>query len=149
MRSPHVPGMPFVLRLGLGAVWIAGAVFNAVWTLPNAGSSWADLADNATFAAYRWFFADIAGDAPAFWAVALILAELTLGALVMSRDPWARYGLLLSVAWSAFLFFLIWPYTLSTIVFGVLAAVLLRGDHLRGVSDLLHHDHPVASGGSR
>lgn len=149
MRSIHLPGLPFILRLALGAVWIAGAVVNAVWTLPGAEAAWADLADNATFAPYRWFFADVAGAAPALWAVLLILAELTLGVLLLARDPWARNGVILSIAWSVFLFFLIWPYTLSTVIFGAMAALLLRVHHPRSVLDLLHRDRPLASGGPR
>ncbi len=149
MRSLHRPDVPLLLRLALGATWIAGAVVNAIWTLPNAESAWSDLADNATFTPYRWFFDTIIGSAPTLWGGMLILGELGLGMLLLARDPWARYGLVLSVAWSVFLFFLIWPYTLSTVLFGGLAAMLLRVEHPRGLLDVHLRDRPMIHGGSR
>lgn len=137
----HRVSVPFILRVLLGMVWIAGAIFNAVWTLPNADEALGDFGTTATFSPYRWFFDTVVGMSPAFWAVLLILAEVGLGILLLARDPWARIGLLLSVAWSTFLFFLIWPYTLSTVVFLVLAVVLLRYEHPRSLLDALHrHD---------
>lgn len=47
------------------------------------------------------------------------------------------------------LFFLNWPYTLTTAVFGAMAAMLLRIEHPRGLLDGLLHGRPVIHGGSR
>jgi hypothetical protein len=118
----------------LGGIWIAGAAFNVFVTLPHASSSWNNLGENATFGPYRWFFDTVAGGAPAFWALIVIAGELLLGSLLRGRDPWARYGVILSVAWCLFI---IWPYTLTTIPLLVLAGWLLRHDHDQNVVDLL------------
>lgn len=116
-RTHHLLFWPTIARVLLGAVWIAGAIWNAFVTLPGAPGAWSDLGENATFGVYRWFFDSVAGGAPVFWTIMLIAAELTLGVLLLGTDPWARYGLLLSTAWCVFLFFLIWPWTLSTVIF--------------------------------
>jgi hypothetical protein len=136
-RTQPSLSLPTIARMLLGAVWIAGAMWNAVVTLPGASDAWSDLGTNATFRIYRWFFDSIAGGAPVVWALMLVVAELTLGLLLLRADPWARYGLLLSTAWCVFLFFLIWPWTLSTIIFLFPSILLLRYPHPLGLGDLL------------
>jgi hypothetical protein len=139
MNAYRPTPVPTLGRLVLGVIWISGAIINGLWTLPAASDAWESLGRDATFAAYRWFFSDIVSVAPELMTVLLILGELALGVMILARDPWARSGLLLSVVWSVFLLFLIWPYTLSTLVLLVLAAWLLRFDHERAVVDLVRH----------
>lgn len=136
MNSTRSPIVPTVLRMLLGSIWIAGAVVNAVWTLPGAFDAFEGLADDATFAGYRWFFGTVVGAAPDLMTLLLILAEMTLGVMLLSRDPWAEAGLLLSVLWCVFLFFIIWPYTLTTLPLLMLAGWLLRYDHDQSIVDL-------------
>lgn len=136
-RSPSI--FPTIGRMVLGAIWIAGAIFNTVWTLPGAADAFANLGEDATFAGYRWFFSSVVGAVPELMAILLILGELALGVLLLARDPWAEAGLVLSVVWCAFLFFLIWPYTLTTLVLLALAGWLLRYDHQWSIVDLVRH----------
>lgn len=138
MRASRHVSVPEFLRLGLGCVWILGAIVNTVWTLPHAETFRDDLGQNATFAVYRWFFDSVVGSAPVFWAILLIIAELTIGVLLMRRDPWARYGLILSAAWCVFLLFIIWPDTLSTLLLLTLSIWLLRYSHADILKDLVH-----------
>jgi hypothetical protein len=130
--------LPFIFRIGLGLVWLAGAAFNAVSTLPHPETFRDDLGQNSTFAVYRWFFDSVVGSAPVFWSILLILAEVLLGILLLGRDPWARYGLILSTAWCVFLFFVIWPYTLSTVPLLALSVWLLRYPHPDDIFDVVH-----------
>lgn len=148
MNPTSTSHLPTAGRMLLGVIWIAGAIVNTIWTLPASFDAWASLGDDATFAGYRWFFSTVVGAAPDFMTLLLILGELTLGVMLLARDPWAEAGLVLSVIWSVFLLFIIWPYTLSTIVLLALSGWLLRYDHdaslidlirHRGVNDHLHH----------
>lgn len=149
MQRFHRSSWPAIGRFLLGATWIVGAIFNLFVTLPGSTRAWEDLGENATFAIYRWFFASIIGIAPAFWTVMLILGEMVLGILLLVRDPWDRYGLILSVVWCVFLFFLIWPWTLSTIVFLVPSMWLLRYQHPTSLLDMFHHsEHGVRAKGA-
>lgn len=139
MNTNHPSLLPTTGRMLLGAVWIAGAIVNTIWTLPASFDAWESLGEDATFAGYRWLFSSIVGAAPDFMTLLLILGELTLGILLLSRDPWAQVGLVLSAVWCVFLFFIIWPYTLSTIVLLALSGWLLRYDHEQSVVDLIRH----------
>lgn len=139
MSHIHSSLLPTLGRMLLGVIWIAGAIFNAVWTLPAAFDAWDSLGREATFAGYRWFFGTVVSLAPDLMTLLLILGELALGVMLLSRDPWAQVGLVLSVVWCAFLLFIIWPYTLSTLLLLALAGWLLRYDHDRSVVDLLRH----------
>ena len=139
MQSSPRALLPTVGRMLLGVIWIAGAIFNAVWTLPSAFDVWEGLADDATFGVYRWFFGAVVGAAPDLMTLLLIVGELTLGVLLLARDPWARAGAALSVVWCLFLLFLIMPYTLTTLPLLALAAWLLRYDHEQSAIDLLRH----------
>jgi len=125
----------------LGFVWIAGAIWNAVVTLPDAADAWDVLGENATFGVYRWFFNSVVSAAPEFWSMMLIAGELVLGILLMAKGRWAQYGLAGSVLWSIFLTFLIFPYTLMMPLFVLLAAWLLRFEPRASVLDLLPHHH--------
>jgi hypothetical protein len=134
LRSPRVPT---VLRIVLGTIWIAGAVFNAAWTIRHTSMFRDDLGSESTFAAYRWFFSDVVGSAPVFWTLLLIIGETALGVLLLSRHARARLGLVLSAVWSTFLTFMIWPYTLTTIPLVVISVVLLRYEHPASIPELV------------
>jgi uncharacterized membrane protein YphA (DoxX/SURF4 family) len=137
MDTSRSPGFSTVLRLVLGLIWIAGAVYNAAWTLRNTSTFRDDFGAESTFAPYRWFFDSIVGSAPAFWTVLLVLGETTLGLLLLGTDARARLGLVLSAVWSTFLTFMMWPYTLTTIPLLVVSAVLLRYEHSVSFPDVV------------
>lgn len=66
--------------------------------------------------------------------VAVILFEVTVGVMILSRDQWVDVGVIASLAWVlAILPLLAWPYLLTNVVLAALqGAVLLR-----------HYDTPV------
>jgi hypothetical protein len=133
----HVSGVS-IGGMGVGLIWIAGAVYNAVWTMPNARDAWHGLGEDATFGIYRWFFSDVVGAAPVAWTAALVAGEILLGVMLLGKERWARRGLLGSTIWSLFLSFLIWPYTLMMFPFALLTVWLLRWEHRTGILDLTH-----------
>ena len=116
-----------ILRMAVGLIWIAGAIFNALWTLRQP-ELFGDqgFGRDASLPIYRWFFGEVVAQAPAFWTVLLIVGEATIGILTMSRGPLAKVGLWGSVAWSLWLFPMQWPYTIMMGPFALLPAWLLR-----------------------
>ena len=141
MDDERHAGTRDVLRFGVGLIWIAGAVFNAVWTLGNTSFLGDEgIARDAGLPIYRWFFGDVVSAAPVMWTLLLIAGELVLGALTLASGRSARLALWGGALWSLWLFPMLWPYT---IMMGPYAAFLLwlaRGD-LRwsvrgGVDDL-------------
>jgi len=125
-------------RMVIGLTWLGGALFNLTQTLRHPSVITDGLATDATFAVFRWFFGDVVGRAPAFWIALLVIVELALGLLTLGRGPWARIGLIGSAAFSAFLFLVIWPYTLMMGAWAILALWLLRYDHRSSILDLAH-----------
>ena len=120
-----------IARRVIGGIWLAGAAFNAGWTLRQDGP-WTWL-EESRVPVYRWFFGEVAAANPAPWTVALIAGEITLGLLTLSQR-WGRRGLIAGAAFSAFLFSLGTPYTLMMGGYALLLAWLARRDgrRLRG-----------------
>ena len=138
-RQARIDGKT-IARMALGLTWIAGAIYNLVWTLWHPELLGDEgFGANASLPVYRWFFGDVVGGAPAFWTVLLILGELGLGALTLARGVWAKAGLWGSVAWSLWLFPLMWPYTQMMGPFALLPAWLLRDEPRWSVLDVIGH----------
>lgn len=126
------------LRMLVGLIWIAGAAVNISWSLRHPSAFSDALATDATFSIFRWFFGDVVASAPTLWISQLIVVELGLGILTLSRGTLARIGLAGSAVFSVVLFFVIWPYTFMMGVFALLPAWLLRATHSTNVRDLYH-----------
>jgi len=127
-----------ILRMAVGIIWIAGAIYNALWTLRHTEFLGDEgIAREATFGVYRRFFSDVVASAPVFWTLLLILGELGLGVLTLKRGMSARVGLWGSVLWSLWLFPLMWPYTLMMGPYALLPAWLLRAEQRFSVGDLI------------
>lgn len=122
-------------RSVIGLVWIAGAVFNALWT-PRYSEVFQSLAAEASIPVYRWLFGEVVGAHPVFWAVLLVIGEFLLGVLTLGKGRWGRLGLALGALWSLLLFPLVWPYTLIMGPYAVLLAWLASRDHDESLLDL-------------
>lgn len=139
MSARNHPHLAASLRILFGGIWLAGAIFNLAWTLPNPEMITGDLGENATFAPYRWLFGDLVAANPTFWIIALVVGELALAALLFSGGMRARIGVWASLAWSVFLFFAILPYTLMMFGFAAGFAWLLGEQHPRDLLEYLRH----------
>jgi hypothetical protein len=122
-------------RMAVGLIWVAGALFNAIVTL-RVAQPYEAFAEDAHLWPYRWFFS-IVSDHPQFWTVLLIIGELLLGLLTLSKGIWAKLGLLGSVGWSLWLFPLLWPYTLMMGLCALVPLWLLRRSHDVSLVDLV------------
>jgi len=99
-----------IAQVVVGGIWLAGAAFNAGWTLRQPDPyTWLE---ESLVRPYRWFFGEIAAQNPSFWTLALIAGETTLGLLTIAGGKWTRLGLLGGTLFSLFLFSLATPYTL-------------------------------------
>ena len=121
-RTIRIDGDAIARRV-VGGVWLAGAAFNAGWTLRQ-DAPWTWL-EESRVPVYRWFFGEVAGAHPAPWTVALIAGEVALGLLTLSQR-WRRVGLIGGAVFSAFLFTLGTPYTLMMGGYALLLAWLAR-----------------------
>jgi hypothetical protein len=123
-----------IIRLGVGMIWIAGAVYNAVWTLRHTAFLGVEgIARDASLPIYRWFFGDVVSAAPEMWTLLLIAGELALGALTLASGRWARLGMWGGALWSLWLFPMLWPYTIMMGPYAMFLMWLARGDVRWGV----------------
>ena len=120
-RTPKLD-LAILARKVVGLIWIAGALWNAGWSLRQ-DNPWSWLEDSPV-PVYEWFFAEVVSRNPAFWTVLVIIAELSLGVLTFSRGRASRLGLLGGALFSAFLFSLGSPYTLMMGVYAVVLAIM-------------------------
>ena len=114
-----------IARTLVGLIWIAGAAFNAFWTLRHT-DLYQGFVDDAPISLFRWLFRDVVMERPVRWTVLLIAGELALGILTLGKGAWARLGIAGGVSWSAVLFILLPPYTLMMGPFALAVAWLLR-----------------------
>ena len=82
-RTPKLD-LAILARKVVGLIWIAGALWNAGWSLRQ-DNPWSWLEDSPV-PVYEWFFGEVVSRNPAFWTVLVIIAELSLGVLTFSRD---------------------------------------------------------------
>jgi hypothetical protein len=130
----------------VGLIWIAGAVYNALWTLRHTEFFGDEgIARDATLPVYRWFFGDAVAAAPVAWTLVLIAGEVTIGVLTLGTGIRAKIGLWGGLLWSLWLFLMLWPYTIMMGPYALLPAWLLRDAHDVSLRDLL--GHPLQSRG--
>jgi hypothetical protein len=125
-----------MLRIGVGLVWLAGAVWNLVVTRRMADPfGW--LTAGSRVAPWRWFFGEVVEPHRSGWTALLIMGETALGALTLARRGWARLGLMGGALFSVLLVSFGTGYTLMMGPYALLLAWLARHDYRRSVVELL------------
>jgi hypothetical protein len=119
-----------IVRIGVGLVWLAGAVWNLTVTL-RMDDPFGWLAEGSWFAPWRWFFGDVVEAHPPFWIALLVVAEAALGALTLGRGNRARLGLAGGALFSAVLFSFGTTYTLIMGPYALLLGWLARHEYGR------------------
>ena len=117
-----------VARVLVGLIWLAGAAFNLlVTTRMEDPYGW--IARDSAFPLYRWYFREVVDPHPVVWTLLLVAWEAATGGATLARGQWPRLGLTGGVLFSAFLFTLVWPYTLMMGPYALFLAWLARRHH--------------------
>jgi hypothetical protein len=112
-------------RAVVGVAYLASAVFNTVYTLPRSDEL-DGYADGAWFGFLGDFMRDVFMPNGDVFMTAVILFEITVGLLILSRRTLVDVGVLASVGWVLIVLpFLAWPYLITNIVLAILQGVLL------------------------
>ena len=132
-------------RAVLGVMFLGGALFNLLYTLPNTPGSLVDLVATAPIPPYR----EVVGAAAAWnatpaLALTVVAFEMTAGLLILWRGPLARLVLLAAGAWALGMLPVIPPYGLPigialTGAPGLSALLLARGTYPESVFTLAGH----------
>ena len=126
---------PTLGRVVLSAMFLGGAVFNLLYTLPNTPGSLVTLVATAPVPPYREVVgAAVAWDAAPALALLVVAFELAVGLLILWRGPLARLALLAAGAWGLGMLPVIPPYGLPIGVAltgapGLAALLLARGTY--------------------
>lgn len=113
-----------------GIVYFGAAVFNAVYTLPLADEpgTFAGYADGAWFGFLADFIRDVFEPNGTLFMAVVVVFEVAVGILILSRDRYVDWGVIASLAWVlAIMPFLAWPYVLVNVGLVIVqGAVLMR-----------------------
>jgi hypothetical protein len=124
-RPPAAPGRAAnVGRILWGAFFVGSGVFNAAVTLRNPGF-------------YRSLLLQVALPNATLISALVVVFELAVGVMVLSRGRTVRWGLICSGLWCLF----VWPamgwYTLGSPVLLIIPWLLMRREYDRSVLDLI------------
>jgi len=117
-----------VWRTFIGIAYLAAASFNTTYTLSHT-SELDGYAEGAWFAFLTDFMRDVFIPNATVFMVLVIVFEIAVGLLIMSRGTWVDIGVWASIGWVlvAVLPFLAWPYLLTNLVLAVMqGAILIR-----------------------
>jgi hypothetical protein len=124
------------VRVAFGVFFLGMATYNAVLVVPRAGDAYRDVAAIAWPGVDRLVL-ELVVPAAVPIAVALVVFELGVGLLVLSRGRAVRIGLLAAVAFMVALAPLMSWYELANVPLVAVALLLLTRDHDRGLPDLV------------
>jgi len=126
-----------IVRIIFGFVLLAGAAANAYLTLTQP-EVYVTFADTALIPLYRNLWQTLVVPYLRFWLALVIVLELTLAVLILSKGKWVKVGLV-----SAIIFFLLLvPFwweggAIINIVFALILALPLRYNYHSSIIDLL------------
>lgn len=112
-------------RAFVGLAYLGAAGFNTIYTLPRSDEL-DGYADGAWFGLLENFMRDVFMPNGFVFMAAVIVFEVAVGLLVLSRGHLVDLGVIASVVWVlAVLPFLAWPYLITNLVLVLLQAVVL------------------------
>jgi hypothetical protein len=135
-----------VVRIIFGFVLLAGAGTNAYLALTQP-EVYATFADTAIIPLYRNLWQTLVVPYLRFWLVLVVLLELTLGILILSKGIWVKVGLVGAIVFFLFLVPFWWEgAAIINIVFALILVLPLRYNYDASIIDLLKPgENPKAS----
>ena len=126
-------------RIFIGVAYLAAAVFNTVYTLPRS-----DELDGYAEGAWFGFLADFMRDVfmpnGELFMTLVIVFEVAVAILILSRGRYVDAGVTASVLWVlAILPFLAWPYLLTNIILALMQGVILFRRYDAAAWDMLRN----------
>jgi len=112
-------------RIFIGLAYLAAAVFNTVYTLPRSDQL-DGYAEGAWFGFLEDFMWDVFMPNGDLFMILVIVFEVAVALLILSRGRYVDVGVTASVLWVlGILPFLAWPYLLTNIILALMQGVIL------------------------
>ena len=124
-------------RIFMGVAYLAAAIFNTAYTLPRSDQL-DGYAEGAWFAFLEDFMWDVFMPNGDLFMTLVILFEVAVALLILSRGRYVDAGVAASVLWVlAILPFLAWPYLLTNIILALMQGVILLRRYDRALWDMV------------
>lgn len=112
-------------RAFIGLAYLAAAAFNTVYTLPRSDQL-DGYAEGAWFPFLKDFMWDVFMPNGELFMFLVIVFEMAIGVLILSRDRYVDIGVGSSVLWVLVVLpFLAWPYLITNIALALMQGVIL------------------------
>jgi len=125
-------------RLALAGFWLLMAGYNVAVTLPGGGEIYEGIAD-ISWPGFNWIVSNLVQPAAVPFTVALIVWEVAIAGLVLSKGVLLRIGLVAAMIQLIGLAPFMGWYELANIPLAVWIWLLLQRDYDRSVLDLVRH----------
>ncbi|WP_318508975.1 hypothetical protein [Bacillus sp. T3] len=133
-----------MLRMVWGFFFLGSSVFNLTYTLSQP-EFYQQFAEMALFKIYSDMIETIVVPYAEWFTIMLVIFELTVGILVLSKNIYAQIGLYASLLFTVALIPVIPPYTFVNFVVALIPIYLLRKSYpnpfYKDFSNLMHHHH--------
>jgi len=90
-------GFRNILEIGFGVLYLTGGIFNAIYTFRHGEEFFGSFAEKAWFKPGKWFITRFVLPNPRPFALTLILFQLLVAAVLLSRGSYVSLGLLAGV----------------------------------------------------
>lgn len=127
---------PQTARIVFGIFYLIMALVVNLPLVINDPMSFSSAGANALLPVYRWFFTQILPQAPVLLGSMLIVVEISIGLLILSKGGWARLGLLGGLLFCTFITF-VGKEELTAPILALAFALLLRRRFDRSLPELL------------
>lgn len=94
-----------ILEIGIGTMYIIGAVFNFFYTRRHGEEFYTGFAERTWFSPASWFIQNFVVPRPGIFTVTLILFQLFVGIALISQGPNVGLGLLAGTAFCMYMVF--------------------------------------------
>ncbi|NIA25681.1 MAG: hypothetical protein GWP04_08945 [Gammaproteobacteria bacterium] len=136
----RVGGIGWNIWRGLiGVAYLAAAIFNAMYTFSRSHEL-GGYAEGAWFPFLKDFMSDVFMPNGELFMSLVIVFEIAVGLLILSRGTYVDMGVGASVLWVLLVLpFLAWPYLLTNIMLALLQGVLFLRRYDTAIWDLGKH----------
>jgi hypothetical protein len=135
-RAASVPTAANVGRVLWGLAFVAASIVNLTVTLPNP-AFYQTFADLTFFPFYRQLILNIALPNATLISLLVVIFEFTVGLMMLSKGKWVHWGLVGTGIWVVFITPAMGWYTIASLIFLIIPALLLRYDYNRTLLGLL------------
>lgn len=135
-QATKPPAAANVGRILWGLAFVAASIVNLTVTLPNP-AFYQTFADLTFFPFYRQLILNIAIPNATLISALVVIFEFAVGVMMLSKGEWVHWGLIGTGIWVVFITPAMGWYTIASLIFLIIPALLLRYEYDRSLFGLI------------